>query len=186
MQINEFREKYEKYLIEGEIDENNAARLIESTLGGKCYNTTPEVNIKCHTDIIWESPKGYTCSIDKKAQKKISRGDSVLSKNSEWFEIQNVNGGNGSAVPMVNELKKFGFNITETHDYIMQETDDRYLFLQRCKLLELIKNNCDIAKPVHKNPKKTYIPYQRQNRQDIIVLVPIEDLKKIKHFEILK
>jgi hypothetical protein len=40
--------------------------------------------------------------------------------------------------------------------------------------------------PVHKNPKKPYIAYQRENRKDIIVLVPIEDLEKIKHFCIYK
>lgn len=183
---NEFKEKYEQYLIEGNIDEDNASKVIEESLGGKCYHTTPEINVKCHTDLIWITQKGIVCAIDKKAPKKISRNDTKASKTAEWFEMKNVNGDPGSATPMVNELRKFGIDVASSHDYIMQETEDKYLFLQRNKLSELIKENTDLLHPVSKNPKKPYVAYQRLNRKDIIVLVPIEDLEKIKHFEILK
>ena len=97
-----------------------------------------------------------------------------------------MNGEPGSATPMVKNLAKYGIMVSSKHDYIMQETDESYLFLQRYKLMELIKQNTDLEHPVHKNPKKPYIAYQRENRKDIIVLVPIEDLEKIKHFCIYK
>lgn len=182
----EFQEKYGQYLIEGQNDEDEAAKIIEQRLGGTCYHTTPEIDVKCHTDLIWITMKGVVCSIDKKAPKKISRSDTKTSKEAEWFEMRSVNGGPGSATPMAGELLKYGINVATSHDYIMQETEDKYLFLQRSKLSQLIKENTDLSHPVSKNPKKPYIAYQRQNRQDIIVLVPIEDLEKIKHFEILK
>lgn len=182
----EFQEKYGQYLIEGKNDEDEAAKIIEQRLGGTCYHTTPEIDVKCHTDLIWITMKGVVCSIDKKAPKKVSRSDTKASKTAEWFEMRSVNGGPGSATPMVGELLKYGINVATSHDYIMQETEDKYLFLQRSKLSQMIKENTDLLHPVSKNPKKPYIAYQRQNRQDIIVLVPIEDLEKIKHFEILK
>lgn len=186
MTSDEFKEKYGQYLVEGKIDEDEAAKMIESAFGGKCYHTTPEIDVKCHTDLIWESPKGDLCAIDKKAAKKISRSDTKTSKNAEWFEVQNVNGNPGSATPMDRNLAKYGIYVSSSHDYIMQETDESYLFLQRYKLMKLIKENTDLEHPVHKNPRKPYIAYQRENRKDIIVLVPIEDLEKIKHFEITK
>ena len=181
-----FNEKYGQYLIEGKNDEDAAAKIIEQRLGGTCYHTTPEIDVKCHTDLIWITNKGVVCSIDKKAPKKISRSDTKASKTGEWFEIKNVNGGPGSATSMVGVLLKFGIKVASSHDYIMQETEGKYLFLQRNKLTQHIKEHTDLEHPVSKNPKKPYIAYQRPNRQDIIVLVPIEDLEKIKHFEILK
>ena len=186
MDSNEFKEKYGQYLVEGKIDEDEAAKMIESAFGGKCYHTIPEIDVRCHTDLIWESPKGDLCAIDKKAAKKISRSDTKTSKNAEWFEVQNVNGNPGSATPMDRNLAKYGIYVSSSHDYIMQETDESYLFLQRYKLMKLIKENTDLEHPVHKNPRKPYIAYQRENRKDIIVLVPIEDLEKIKHFKITK
>ena len=186
MSSNEFKEKYGQYLVEGRNDEDTAAKIIEQRLGGKCYHTTPEIDVRCHTDLIWITNKGVVCSIDKKAPKKISRSDTKTSKTAEWFEIKNVNGGPGSATSMVGELLKFGIKVASSHDYIMQETEDKYLFLQRHKLTEYIKENTDLLHPVSKNPKKPYIAYQRPNRQDVIVLVPIEDLEKIRQFEILK
>lgn len=186
MDSNEFKEKYGKYLTEAKKDEDEAAKMIENTFGGKCYHTTPEIDVNCHTDLIWESPKGYLCAIDKKAPKKISRSDTKASKFAEWFEVQNVNGEPGSATPMVKNLAKYSIMVSSKHDYIMQETEDKYLFLQRNKLTQHIKQNTDLEHPVSKNPKKPYIAYQRPNRQDLIVLIPIEDLEKIKHFEIIK
>ena len=186
MDNNEFKEKYGKYLTEAKKNEDGAAKVIEERLGGTCYHTSSEIDVKCHTDLIWESPKGNLCAIDKKAPKKISRSDTKASKFAEWFEVQNVNGEPGSATPMVKNLVKYNIIVSSKHDYIMQETEDSYLFLQRYRLMELIKEHTDLEHPVHKNPKKPYIAYQRENRKDIIVLVPIEDLKKIKHFEIVK
>lgn len=186
MTSDEFKEKYGKYLTEAKKDEDEAAKVIENAFGGKCYHTTPEIDVRCHTDLLWETAKGVLCAIDKKAAKKISRSDTKASKNAEWFEVQNVNGDPGSATPMVKSLAKYGINVSSNHDYIMQETDESYLFLQRYKLMQLIKENTDLEHPVHKNPKKPYIAYQRENRKDIIVLVPIEDLEQIKHFKITK
>lgn len=186
MDSDEFNEKYGNYLTEAKRDEDEAAKVIEERLGGKCYHTSSEIDVKCHTDLIWESPKGNLCAIDKKAPKKISRYDTKASSTAEWFEVQNVLGGPGSATPMVKNLANYNLNVSSKNDYIMQETEDSYLFLQRYKLIELIKQNTDLEHPVHKNPKKPYIAYQRENRKDIIVLVPIEDLEKIKHFEIIK
>ena len=186
MTSNEFKEKYGKYITEAKKDEDEAAKVIVNTFGGKCYHTTPEIDVKCHTDLIWETPNGTLCSIDKKAPKKVTRKDNKTSKDAEWFEVQNVNGHPGSATPMDRNLAKYGINVATKYDYIMQETENGYLFLQRYKLFKLIKENTDLEHPVRKNPKKPYIAYQRENREDIIVLVPIEDLERIKHFSISK
>ena len=186
MTSKEFKEKYGKFLAEGVRDEDRAVKVIVESLGGVCYHTGPEIDIKCHTDLIWVSNKGIICAIDKKAQKKISRGDNTPSKTLEWFEMQTVNGDPGSATPMVGELRKFGIEVADIHDYIMQETDTKYLFLQRCVLSRYIKERTDLEHPVRRNPKRPYVAYQRPNRNDLIVLVPIKDLEKIKHFSIVK
>lgn len=186
MAPEEFKEKYGEFLVEGSADEDRAAKVIVENLGGVCYHTDPEIDIKCHTDLIWVSNKGTVCAIDKKSQKKISRGDDNPSKTLEWFEMRSVNGDPGSATPMTEELKKFGIEVSDIHDYIMQETDDKYLFLQRCVLSRYIKDRTDLEHPVRRNPKRPYVAYQRPNRNDLIVLVPIKDLENIKHFSIDK
>lgn len=177
---------YKQFLIEGKNDEDAAIKIIESKLGGKCYLTSQEVDMKCHTDIIWESPKGITCAIDKKMQKKVSRTDSETSDEYTWIEYQNVQGYPGSGTPMVKELRQYGFNVDYPYDYLMIETNDNFLFVQRYKLINFYEPKVDFFNPVNYNPQKPYIAYQREGRKDLIFLMPIKDLEEISQFKLKK
>lgn len=181
-------EKYGKFLSDGKIDEDNAMKIIETTIGGKCYPVSKDIDITCHTDFLWESPKGYLCSVDKKMQKKLSRGDDNKSNTMTWIELVNNSGLPGSATCQVENLAKYNITVSEAHDYLMLETNIDYLFLQRKKLTDFLYDKVDMGKVVYENPRKPYIPYQRKKygHKDINVLTPNEDLEKIAHFTITK
>ena len=57
-------EKYTEFLKQGKINEDIAARAIEEAYGGIVTPATEEVDMKCHTDLLWLTPKGVLCSID--------------------------------------------------------------------------------------------------------------------------
>lgn len=178
-----------EYLAKGKKDEDIAMHVIEETLGGKCfrpsnYKTAEYIDIECHTDFFWSSPKGYLCSIDKKSPKKINRLDEKETNEYTWIEIKNVNGKNGSACCQVENLAKIGYKVENNRDYCCYEIDNIYFFIQRIKLENWIKKQIKNKEIVSSNPNQPYIPYQRKNRQDLIVLVPINDIENLSQFEI--
>ena len=180
--------QYKPFLAEGHKDEDSAATLIAETLGGSVVRAPEEIDIKCHTDLLWTTKKGIMCSIDKKMMKRTSRGDSAYNSDATWIELKDNAGNDGSASCQGEKLRSVGYDIADEHDYLMVETTTSYLFIQRMKLYPFVSKLIEGKTVVYDNPRKVNIPYQRAKygHQDISVLVSFEDLEKITQFKINK
>ena len=164
-------------------------KILTQALGGRCFRAKDKkVDMICHTDFFWETDKGILCSIDKKMMKKTSRTDKNFSETNTWLELIGNEGNKGSACCHAETLQKFGYPIKKEHDYLMVESKDYLLMIQRYKSEKLLNEQMKDKEIVYFNPKKEYIPYQRKNygHQDICMLVPFTDLEKITQFKILK
>lgn len=104
---------------------------------------------------------------DVKAARRISRTDAEVQYDYTWVELRNVRGLGGW---LVGEAEKIAF-----------ELHDSFLIVDRIALFELITAN--IQPVVGKGP---YERYQRQDRNDLITLVPIADMRKIDSYTIPK
>lgn len=104
---------------------------------------------------------------DIKSSKRINRSDELPQYDYVWVELRNVRGLGGW---IVGEAEKIAF-----------ELEDTFLIVDRIALFELITAN--IKPVVGKGP---YERYQRQDRSDLLTLVPVVDLHKIDSYSIPK
>lgn len=181
-------DRYKDFLAEGHKDEDAAANVIREALGGDVFRAPEKLDIKCHTDLFWKTGKGVMCSIDKKMMKRTSRGDSSYNSDATWIELKDNAGNDGSASCQGEKLRGMGYDISDEHDYLMVETPNSYLFIQRMKLYPFVCKLIEGKTFVYDNPRKTNIPYQRAKygHKDISVLVSFDDLEKITQFKINK
>ncbi|TXH08753.1 MAG: hypothetical protein E6R03_17725 [Hyphomicrobiaceae bacterium] len=94
---------------------------------------------------------------DVKAAKRINRSDEVVQYEATWVELRNVRGLGGW---LVGEAEKIAF-----------ELEHEFLICDRMGLFELITAR---IKPVV--GKGLYERYQRDDRADLMTLVPIADI----------
>lgn len=106
-------------------------------------------------------------TFDVKKARKISRSDSDVQYDYTWVELRNVRG--------------MGGWIVGEAEYIVFEQLDHFLVVDRIQLFELITKN--LLPEVGKGP---YERYQRQDRHDLITLVPIADICKLDSYTIPK
>ena len=180
--------QYQEFYDKGHADEFNAAGLINEVIGGFARPAPTELDKKYHTDILWESPKGFLCSIDKKMQKRKKRGDANYDPYATWIELRDNFGRKGWAYCQAPKLREIGYNISDSHDYVMIESPNSYLFIQRNKLLPFTINLIKGKELVLKNPRQINIPYRREDsdHKDVVVSVLFKDLESITQFKINK
>lgn len=148
------------FLNKGKEVESRFARDLVQKMGGDVMVSTKYDDIKKHIDLYWR-PKDMNkwCSFDVKGQKKTNRSDTNYSTTNTWLEIKNVNGGIGSL-------------LGEEH-YLAFEVTDRWLIARRKVLLEKLKENI-IDKTIYNiNPNADFKMYQRKERKDLIIRVPL-------------
>lgn len=104
---------------------------------------------------------------DVKAARKISRSDAEVQYDYTWVELRNVRGLGGW---LVGEAERIAF-----------ELQDEFLIVDRIALFEWITKN---LKP--EVGKGIYERYQRQNRSDLITLVPMHDIRALNPLSIPK
>lgn len=146
----------------GKEKEIEFSKLLTNTFGGEVTKTSKEDDMFRHIDIIW-SYKGKTYGFDIKSAKKLNRSDNMPNYDINWIELQNVRGNPG-------------WIYGEAH-YIAFETLNDWLIVRRMDIIDFI-NSKVINKTISKN-KDLYTYYQRDNRQDIVVKVLTDDLRKI-------
>lgn len=150
--------------------------------GWNYQETDASQDINGHEDlVIFNDTKRFT--VDVKAKKKISRSDTDPSDTHTWIEAHGVNPGND------------GYILGGHADYIVFDTGISWLFVKRTRLVTFVK---DIKKSIKEGRNKIvystreaqkelnngrYSIYQRAGRNDQIILVKIEDLRKFSDWE---
>lgn len=104
---------------------------------------------------------------DVKAAKKINRSDEAAQYDYTWVELRNVRGLGGW---LVGEAEKIAFELA-----------DAFLIVDRIALFELVTK--ELLPKVGKGP---YERYQRDDRADLMTLVPVHDLMRIDSYTVPK
>lgn len=161
--------KYNQFYKVGLAKEDAFAKLLVDTYGGKTRHSSKEDDMYNHLDIIWSfNNKDY--SFDVKGLKKHNQKDINTDDSIHWIEIQNVRGNKGWI---------FG-----KADYIAFETNENWLIVRRNDIIDWIDKKVIDKTIVYSKDLYTY--YQRYGRDDIVVKVLTEDLRKIAHATINK
>lgn len=159
------------YYLKGRLDEDFVMDAVKHTLGGNVTRASENDDIYDHIDFWWDSPKKGRIGIDIKGIKKNNRFDNNTDDSIQWLEITNVNGNKGWLYGKA--------------EYIAFRTNNSIIFCKRNKLLDMVLEKINNKQITHNNPKECYIPYQRQNRKDVIVKTPTKDIQLLADFEII-
>ena len=168
--MNDFSNVVKYYLAEGKKVESNFIKDLMTQLGGEVRFSSKNDDIYKHIDVYWKPiDKNKWFSFDVKGLRKNNRYDTNFSLETTWLEIKNVYGEPGS-------LKG------QAH-YIVFEHNKTWLIVNREKLLNELRKNVKDKTIYNVNPKTNFKMYQRKNRKDLIVRVPmsfiIENTNKI-------
>ena len=149
--------KWNDFLVTGKEVERQIAEQFTNTL----YS-------KKHEDIKQGWDFAVQIKFDVKGAKKIRRSDPEISWNLTWLEYKNVNGDKGSL------LKECDFFIFEREDcWDVKSKESSFNFFK-----EMAKETPEQWKSVTILNKMTYPKlynvYQREKRQDIIMLVELD------------
>ena len=150
----------------GKSKEDEFAALLVRQFGGIIRHATKNEDIFSHIDLIWEYNNNKIISFDVKSAKKNSRTDNSPNYTINWIELKNVQGNNGWL---------FG-----KADYIAFECEYDWIICRRIDIVKFIDETVK-NKRISKS-KDLYTYYQRDGRQDIIVKVLSDDLRKIARY----
>lgn len=158
------------YYLNGKLDEDFVMDAVKHTLGGDVTRASEEEYMYDHIDFWWDSPKKGRIGIDVKGIKKNSRNDNNTDDSIHWLELTNVNGNPGWLYGKA--------------DYIAFRTNSSIIFCKRQKLLDFILSKTENKEIIHNNPRECYIPYQRYNREDVIIKALTKDIEEMSDFSI--
>ena len=131
-------------------------------------NAKRRENMQKHID-KYVTENGETWSVDIKARKKTSRGNSQAQDDWIWIEFQNVRGNAGW---LYGEADRIAF-----------ETQDNFIIVDRSSLIDYVENVVDMGKSVKYSSQAQYKTYRRAGRNDLLTMVELSEIKKnCKHF----
>lgn len=148
----------------GQKTESNFGELLKRHYPDARPATLPEQ----FDHIDWICERG---TIDVKAMKRISRGSPIQSE-FIWIEFKNNNGLDGW--------------IHGKQDWIAFEAPDRYVVVNRERLMNFALVVCDLENKVSQAKDALYKAYTREGRKDLISMIRFDDLLKIENFTINK
>jgi hypothetical protein len=152
------------FLKKGKEVEKEFANFIEHFGDVKEANTNQDIYE--HWDVAL-----YDTKFDVKGLRKKNRHDEEYDENIHWVELKNVNGSDGW--------------LYGQSDFIVFETFDYWIVVNRQKLIKLIEIKCTDRERFYTEPM-LYKFYRRSNRRDTITLVKTVDLCKNSHIILSK
>lgn len=151
---------YTQFLKEGKIVEKNFGNDLLIECGGEVKSATLNEDINKHIDVWWKpNNKDKWFSFDVKGLRKNNRKDNNFSFENTWLEVKNTSGNPGS--------------LLGEQDYMVFETLDSWIISRRYILLEQLRLKISDKNIYRKNPNEDFKMYQRKNRNDLIVRVPM-------------
>lgn len=147
-------------------DEEFVLKLTEENWGGITRKATRNEDMFDHIDFFWRMNESMEeIGFDVKGLRKNKRSDKEFDDRITWVELLNVNGYPGSVYGKAK--------------YIAFLTKDSVVYVDRVKLIKFVNKRVQGKDIVHQCPSECYVPYQRWGRKDMIVKVPMADLKPI-------
>ena len=125
-------------------------------------NAKRRENMQKHIDKYVTDDVG-TWSVDIKARKKTSRGNSQAQDDWIWIEFQNVRGNAGW---LYGEADRIAF-----------ETQDNFIIVDRSSLIDYVENAVDMGKSVKYSSQARYKTYRRAGRNDLLTMVELSEIK---------
>lgn len=151
----------------GLYEEKLFKQAVEKYKGISCIKSSAEDDIHKHIDFYL----GNGWKVDVKTHKRVNNSDKNVSDKYVWVELMNVRGNKGW---IEGEATHIGFSLT-TH----------YILVDRIKLRALVKSKIKSNRWSYKNNEpKPYKIYRRKGLEDKVVLVPIEDILRVKHYNL--
>ena len=126
-------------------------------------NARRRENMQKHIDKYVTDDVG-TWSVDIKARKKTRRSDDNAQDDWIWIEFQNVRGNTGW--------------LYGEADCIAFETQDNFVIVKKDSLIEYVENVVDMGKSVKHSSQARYKTYRRANRNDLLTMVELSEIKK--------
>lgn len=156
----------EKCLKDGKSDEELVMELLSSQMGGSVKRASRDEDYKDHIDFWWNTLDGNKFGIDVKGLNKVWRFDDGYDDTIHWVRLVDKQG------------REDRFYVKA--DYIAFRAMKKVIFVKWKKLVEFVLEMVKGKEVVTKNPRKCYIPYNRD--RDIAVMVLNDDLEKLSDF----
>lgn len=163
--MDDFKDIIQEFLLKGKKVESNFAKDLLTECGGEIKFSTKYEDISKHIDLWWKPlDKDKWVSFDVKGLRKNKRYNNDFSYENTWLEVKNTSGNPGSLL---------GEEI-----YMAFETKDKWIISRREVLLENLRKKI-VDKIIYNfNPDEDFKMYQRKERKDLIIRVPLSFIEE--------
>lgn len=163
--MDDFKDIIQEFLLKGKKVESNFAKDLLTECGGEIKFSTKYEDISKHIDLWWKPlDKDKWVSFDVKGLRKNKRYNNDFSYENTWLEVKNTSGNPGSLL---------GEEI-----YMAFETKDKWIISRREVLLENLREKI-VDKIIYNfNPDEDFKMYQRKDRKDLIIRVPLSFIEE--------
>lgn len=163
--MDDFKDIIQEFLLKGKKVESNFAKDLLTECGGEIKFSTKYEDISKHIDLWWKPlDKDKWVSFDVKGLRKNKRYNNDFSYENTWLEVKNTSGNPGSLL---------GEEI-----YMAFETKDKWIISRREVLLENLRVKI-VDKIIYNfNPDEDFKMYQRKDRKDLIIRVPLSFIEE--------
>lgn len=163
--MDKFKDIIQEFLLKGKKVESNFAKDLLTECGGEIKSSTKYEDISKHIDLWWKPiDKDKWVSFDVKGLRKNKRYNNDFSYENTWLEVKNTSGNPGSLL---------GEEI-----YMAFETKDKWIISRREVLLEKLRGKIVDRIIYNFNPDEDFKMYQRKDRKDLIIRVPLSFIEE--------
>lgn len=163
--MDDFKDIIQEFLLKGKKVESNFAKDLLTECGGEIKSSTKYEDISKHIDLWWKPiDKDKWVSFDIKGLRKNKRYNNDFSYENTWLEVKNTSGNPGSLL---------GEEI-----YMAFETKDKWIISRREVLLENLRGKIVDRIIYNFNPDEDFKMYQRKDRKDLIIRVPLSFIEE--------
>jgi hypothetical protein len=163
--MDKFKNIIHEFLIQGKKIESNFAKDLLSECGGEIKSSSKHEDISKHIDLWWKPDNNDKwVSFDVKGLRKNKRYNNDFSYENTWLEIKNISGMPGSLL---------GEEI-----YMAFEAKEKWIISRREVLLENLRKKINDKTIYNFNPGEDFKMYQRKDRKDLIIRVPLSFIEE--------
>lgn len=163
--MDDFKDIIQEFLLKGKKVESNFAKDLLTECGGEIKSSTKYEDISKHIDLWWKPlDKDKWVSFDVKGLRKNKRYNNDFSYENTWLEVKNTSGNPGSLL---------GEEI-----YMAFETKDKWIISRREILLKNLRGKIVDRIIYNFNPDEDFKMYQRKDRKDLIIRVPLSFIEE--------